>query len=318
MKTKAKNCVYELTWESHTGAPLLNAEGIKICKTGAEDNTIQNGTKNDTTKQVSGVGDLTKDKSQRNGKENNKSNIKGEESASSKTERQIRKPHTNKVKATDRNHLYDVILDPETQKPVILGHRDVNSSEDGHTAPQNTEITKGVAISDIQVSPSEQHIEQKGLQLPNDSNLSRNSPVPSLPPKIQVQKKYGILISDLPKPPPRKFLSLNRKDPKKSRVYDGSKLNRSQSDMGFGELVNANNIHPTTSESASSLSAMSVDDLAHWLNTLHMKCVDKFVEHSIDGAKLLTSTEEIFQSPDIGMSKLDILRLKKFIRERCV
>lgn len=317
VKTKGKNCVYELTWESHTGAPLLNAEGLKNSKTGAEDNTFQNGTKNDTTKQVSGVSDLTKDKSQRNGKENNKLNIKGEDSASSKTERQMRKPHTSKVKATDRNHLYDVILDPETQKPVILGHKDVQS-KDGHTASQSTEISKGVAISDTQVSP-EQHIEQNNsLQLPNDSNLSRNSPLPSLPPKIQVPKKYGILISDLPKPPPRKFLSLDRKDPNKSRVYGGSKLNRSQSDMGFGELVNANNIHSTISENGSSLSAMSVDDLAHCLNTLHMKCVDKFVEHSIDGAKLLKSTEEIFQSPDIGMSKLDILRLKKFIRERCV
>lgn len=310
--------MYELTWESHTGAPLLNAEGVNNCKTGAEDNTFQNGTKNDSTKQVSGVGDMTKDKFQRNGKENNKSNIKGEDSASSKIEKQTRKPQS-KAKATDRNHLYDVILDPETQKPVILGHRDVNSSKDGHTAPQNTEITKGVAISNIQVSPSEEHIDQNNSpQLPNESNLSRNSFVPSLPPKIQVPKKYGILISDLPKPPPRMFLSLDRNNPKKSRVNGGSKLNRSQSDMGFGELVNANNIQSTTSDSVSSLSAMSVDDLAHWLNTLHMKCVDKFVEHSIDGAKLLRSTEEIFQSPDIGMSKLDILRLKRFIRERCV
>lgn len=63
---------------------------------------------------------------------------------------------------------------------------------------------------------------------------------------------------------------------------------------------------------------MSVDDLVYWLNILYMKCVDKFVEYFIDGVKLLRLIEEIFYSLDIGMFKLDILRLRMFIRECCV
>lgn len=314
VKTKKRTCVYELTWESNTGASLSSEDGIKTSNPSVVDKAIENGTRNSAPK-VSDVGVLTKNKCQTDTKEINSTDGKGGGSVCCRTGNQTGKPHISKVKATDRNHLYDVGWDPETQKPVILSRKDVNSSTACDTPTQNTEknVIKGVAISEL--SSSEQQ-KQNGLQLPYDNNVPRYSPLPSLPPRIP--KKYGILISDLPKPAPKQFLSLDRKETNKPRGYGGNKLNRSQSDMGFGELVNANNIHPPTGEGASSLSSMSVNDLVHWLNTLHIKCADKFIEHSIDGAKLLKSTEEIFQSPEIGMSKLDILRLKKFIKERCV
>ena len=71
----------------------------------------------------------------------------------------------------------------------------------------------------------------------------------------------------------------------------------------------------TDSDRLGHIPFMSVSEVINVLITLNIRCVDKFREHSIDGAKLLKLADVICVSPEFQMSKIDVLKLQKFIQK---
>ncbi|XP_061178423.1 uncharacterized protein LOC133187068 [Saccostrea echinata] len=201
----------------------------------------------------------------------------------------------SKKKSESTSDLYDVGWDPVTGRALLNG-----------------EILNTSAVTE----------QRKSATTPRDykPEVSKNENFSKPSPEFQ---KSSILISDLPKPKPKKFLSLRKAENEKPDGQKLHKLRKARSEDGesgsrFGQLdSNSNDFHSEEKaiERMRALPTMSISDVTYWLKILKIKCVDKFVEQAVDGALLMDLSDDLLMSSDFGMSRIEVFKLRKFIKE---
>ena len=318
-------CVYEVMWDAKSGRPVIDS-AVRGPGTDRESEG-PSVSRHPSYREDKGHSRVTAEISEVDTAPGGKENDPGvilTEMASPKIARKTNMADIPPKRKDSRKHLYDVSWDPKTRHAVVDGHvldSSIGTGNIPELPPRNASGTspssKGVAVSE---SKSEKQTESqhvggyRSLPLPSADS---NSQPPSIPPRRP--SRSGILISDLPKPSHPQSKSLDRVAGKRQSGRPG----RSQSeDMGCGVCLRELNHNPgmhlsteTDSDRLGHIPFMSVSEVINVLITLNIRCVDKFREHSIDGAKLLKLADVICVSPEFQMSKIDVLKLQKFIQK---
>ncbi|XP_062613826.1 uncharacterized protein LOC134275574 [Saccostrea cucullata] len=223
----------------------------------------------------------------------------GKQICDTNPESQSKLTSASKKKSESTSDLYEVNWDPVTGRALLNGELWNTSTgteqQKSATTPRDykPEVSKNNDFSKIQTTPT---------------------------PEFQ---KASILISDLPKPKPKKFLSLRKAENEKPDGHMLHKLRKARSEDGesgprFGQLnSNSKDIHSKDKaiERVRALPTMSISDVSYWLKILKINCVDKFVEQAVDGALLMDLSDDLLMSSDFGMSRIEVLKLRKFIKE---
>lgn len=210
----------------------------------------------------------------------------------------IKQKNVTNDKGDSKNNLYDVGWDPVTNRPIVNGE------------PLSTSVK--TKPPKVQISGTKEQEDRQKMIGNKDNDILDCIPSPRLQ-----RSQSGVQISDLPKPAPKKSSSLRKPNIERRQIKNTYQLGQIQSE--HTENLDSRSFDFYSKEKARervlSLPTLSVSEVAYWMKTLNIKCANKFVEESIDGAILLELTDDILMSPSFGLSRIDGIKLRKFIKE---